>query len=517
MAYSQDWLEDPAAIRGVLVEVKVLDVEAQEEVTFNLSTIGYLTTDSQTSFNPIITGGLQITESITVDNTTSLAFGDLEINNINGDYDNWLDNTKYIWVNRSIKIYIGDPSWVCQDIAQVRTDFLKVFDGTVTDIDSKDRDRLNIKIGDKLQRLNTPLTENKLGNLGTWIAGQTNQDTIRPVVLGEIFNMAPLLIDPAQLEYMFNDGPTELLIEIRDNGVAIHNSNITGATVNLSTGRFKLLHPLVGMCTVSVQGVPKSIDLVTGILDTTYVNNAANLVAIICTQFGNTATKLSIDEIDLINFNEFNTRNPQPVGTAILDRANILNVCHSIVSSFGAQLYMTRLGKLQILQLGIPTSDAVVDITDRDILHHSLSITNRTPVVAATKLGYCKNWAVQDNLATNIPIEHKDMMGLEWFTNSIVDPEVKLEYSLNSDPVQKDTMLINRIDADLEATRLTNYFCIPRTVYTFKGTARLLSLKLGQGVTLTHNRFNLAGGKAGQVITLSPDWATSTVQVEVIV
>ena len=44
-----------------------------------------------------------------------------------------------------------------------------------------------------------------------------------------------------------------------------------------------------------------------------------------------------------------------------------------------------------------------------------------------------------------------------------------------------------------------------------------MGLKLGQGITLTHNRFGLNAGKLGQVITLAPNWANGTVNVEVII
>lgn len=518
MSYSQEWLEDQSAIRGVLVEVGVLSLKTNQEITLYLSNIGYITEDSLVSFNPVITGGIQITESISLDSTTSLSFGDLQVSNYNGEYDSWLDDSLFVWVNRPIKIYIGDPSWVCTNLAQVRTDFGLVFSGVVTDIDSSSRDSLNIRIGDKLQRLNTPLSEDKLGVYGTWPGDQSNQDTVKPLVFGEPFNISPLLINPAQLEYMFNNGATERVIEIRDNGVPIYNSSITSnVIVNTTLGTFKLLKPLIGTCTVSLQGKLGSINLVTGVLSSTYTNTIANAIALICTQYGNNSTKLAISEIDLNNFAAFNIANSQAIGIYISDRENVLNICQSIASSLNAQLYMTRLGKLQLLQLGVYTSDATVVITNDDILQHTLGISTRTPVIAASKLGYCKNWTVQPNLTTNIPTEHKDIMKTEWYTSTVVDPEVKLMYSLNSDPIQKETVFIDRLESDTEAVRLLNYFSVPRTIYRLTGTSKLLSLKLGQAVTLVHDRFNLANGKTGQVVTLTPNWATSTVELEVLI
>jgi hypothetical protein len=90
-------------------------------------------------------------------------------------------------------------------------------------------------------------------------------------------------------------------------------------------------------------------------------------------------------------------------------------------------------------------------------------------------------------------------------------------YKLTSDPIQRESYLINTAAAKEEATRLLNYFKVARTVYSFTGTAKLLGLKLGQQVTLTHPRFGLQAGKVGQVISLSPTWTKGSVEVEVII
>lgn len=603
---TEQWVADPASIKGILVEViasvyNSIDIKWADK-TIYLSNIGYITGDASVTYLPILSGGLQITESISLEGNISMSFGDIGINNLNGELDSWLDDTKYVWVNKAVKVYLGDPRWVCNTLTNVRTDFELVFSGLVNDIDSSSRELINIKIRDSLERLNTPVSENKLGTYGTWTGGQTNQDFIRPIVFGEVFNISPLLIDPPQLEYMFNDTNvgatvlstlgttitctstkdfvanntivftgtstfggillsttyyiktvisattfsiaatsggaaislttaagtilaetsktiTEQLIEIRDNGTPIQNSSITtGATIDLTKGTFKLLKTPAGAITVSIQGIPTNINLTSGVVtNNSYKNTIANIIAILCTQYGNTATRFSTSEIDLANFNTFDISNTAPIGYCVLDRENVLVACQTILTSIGAQLYVTKAGLLQVLKLGVPTADANISITDKDIVHHSLSISNKVPVSAAIKLGYGKNWTVQKGLLSTIPTPHKDMFAQEWYSTTIIDNSTKLTYSLNSDPVQKDTMLISSIDADVEATRLVNFYKTPKVVYKFTGTSRLLILKLGQSVSLTHNRFNLNTGKMGQVISLNYNWLAATVDVEVLI
>lgn len=531
MSYSQawlDWLEDPSAIRGLLVEVEVYDVIAATNITLYLSTMGYVTTTADVAYNPILNNSIQLTESLDIQgNSAGLSYGDLEINNPTGELDSWLDYTKYVWVNKSVNIYHGDPRWVCSNLASVRSTFQLIFSGIVADIDSRSRTSINIKLRDKLERLNTPLTETKLGSTGTWASGQNNTESIRPLVFGEVFNIEPLLMDPVSFTFMFNNGLSELLIEIRDNGVPVYSHNGTSVTinadvpntVNLTAGTFTLSRPLAGTCTVSVQGVKNSINLSTGALVSgSYVNNVANLIALIVTQYGKSSTRFTAADLDTSNLSAFESANQQKVGVVISDRENVLSICQQLASSIGAQMYINRFGQLQLLKIGVPTADTTVAITDDDIIHFSLSVVNKLEVSAATSIGYCKNWSPQSGLITGIPDDHKNIFAAEWPNPKVSsDSTTILRYSLDSLPVQKDTLLISESQASTEAARLTAYYKIPRTVYKFTGTSRLLSLKLGQAITLTHNRFNLSSGKSGQVVKLSPDWLNGTIEVEVLI
>jgi hypothetical protein len=987
---TQTWLEDPASIRGILVEVTVKDLlgkygTANTDVTLYLSNIGYTTSTADVSYLPYLTGSLQTTESLSIDGGLSMSFGDIEILNPNGELDSWLDSTQFIWVNRSIQIYLGDPRWTTTNIADVHNVFEKIFDGVISDIDSSARETLNIKVRDKLERLNTPLTSSTLGTYGTWASGQTNQDSIRPIVFGEVHNMSPLLINPALLEYMFTDTSTvttittitrtssvgnviscvstqnfavnnsvvftgtgvfggivantvyyiktipssttftisstvggttfvlttataysadtttiqavtstsivetpitgasvslllrtsnnatyaddssstplsvtnnpsanatqssltpftnttgawdtttypfgslafngtgsylsvgtnarfafgtgnftceawvyvtdrgksytvfsngimnnmiemgitaagypyaafgvmsggktsengtltltaptgfvmtsvlsggygdytqingwwvpvsldrvatttlagatfeslcvglstatinsgyliwgdpivgtvkglvanvtygllgtnvlatgtwhhlaivrsgtgtnqtvfyvngvavrsgtvatnysvspplyigattygnntptlqykgnitnlrilkggaaytaaftptvvpfssqatnsvlgtttvdtitvvvagvldpnlmtatvsstvgsvaESVIEIRYNGLpaytnpAIYTNNNTtrpaGAIINLDSGKFTLTSQPFGTVTASVQGIKKSVDLSTGtLLEGTYTNNIAKIIALIVTEYGNPNNRLTASDLDLANLLAFSTANTAPIGTVILDRTNVLNACQLIAASASAQLFFNRKGLLQLLKLGAPTSDAVIAITDNDILFHSLNISTRTDVVAATKIGYCKNYTVQSTMAGNVPARDIVTYAQEWYTSSVLDATIKENYKIESTPEQQNTCLITKADADALALSINNYFKVPRTVYSFVGKSSLFSLKLGQAVTLTHNRFGLSNGKSGQVISLSPDWVAGTINVEVII
>jgi len=520
MALDQTWLENPAAVRHIFAEVNVYDVVAASEIVLYLSSCGYVTSSADVSFSPILTGSFSYSENMSLEGGVSFSVGDLEMYNFNGVYDNWLDPTKYIWVNRAISIYYGDPLVSCADIATVKSTFILMYTGIIADIDSREANTLNIRFRDNMDKINSPVTETKLGTYGTWANLQNNQDDIVPLVFGEVHNMEPMLIDPSTLEYYFNQGNSESVIEIRDNGVPIYTRGVLtgGATINHTTGKFILTHPLAGQITASIQGVKDSVNLTTGALVSgTYVNNIANLVALITTQYGKSYTRLTTSELDLTNLAAF-ASNTAGVGVIINSKENVIDICSRLVDSVGGQLYFNRLGKLQILRLGDVTVDPSVTITEKDMLSE-LTIVERTEVSAATKIGYCKNWTVQEGLLTGIPEQHKDMFATEWFSKTSVDGTVKSRYKLHEDPDAKETLLLTHSDATAEATRLNNFFKVPRSVYSFKGTSALLSLKLGQQVQIAHHRFNLYNSGVGtlmQIVGLTPNWTSSTIDVKAV-
>ncbi|MBA3756292.1 MAG: hypothetical protein H0X02_08745, partial [Nitrosomonas sp.] len=347
---------------------------------------------------------------------------------------------------------------------------------------------------DKLQRLNTPMTEARLG--GSTI----NKNELLPLCFGECFNVTPLLSDPATLEFKVHSGAIESILEVRDNGVPV------AATKTVAQGKFTLAAQPFGQVTASVQGDKPS----------TWNTTVSKIVQRIVTAYGGT-NKLTSGDLDTVQLAAFDTANPQPAGVYMKDRDNTLSVCNSISSSVGAQLVMSRLGKLQLLKLELPAPGTPFDIGIDDILANSLSISRKLPVKAAFKVNYNRNWTLQPGLLTGIPESHKKIYATEYENETASDPTIKTAYKLDSEPVAVDTMLLTEADADDEAARLLDLYKTPRFIITFTGTARLVELTLGQAVTLTYPRFGLGSGKDGQVIGLSIDWSNLRVKVEALV
>jgi hypothetical protein len=383
---------------------------------------------------------------------------------------------------------VGDPRWP-------RSDFRRVFNGVIANIDSKRRDRLNIKIRDKLQRLNTPVTDVKLG--GT----STNKDTLLPVCFGEVHNVEPLLVDPSNHIYQVHQGAIEGVIEVRDNGVPI---TVTPA---LSTGKFTLTQTPVGVITASVQGDKPS----------AYTNTVADIIQRLATGFGQASQRLTLADIDTANFAAFKTACPQPVGIYAGDRENVLAMCQELAASVGAQLSVSRDGLLRLLRMSFPGTGSGFIITPADMLAEEIAVSNVSDVISAVKLGFCKNYTVQSSLSSGILEEHKELFSEDYLTATSSSPTVAANYKLDVDPVQQNTLLLRRTDADAEALRQLNIKSVPRITYRFTGFSRCLTLDIGQDVTLVHPRFGLSAGKSGVVSSLTPDWVNNKVVIEVTV
>jgi hypothetical protein len=484
----QAWLNDQDAIRCILVEVDV-KLAGGSNVTRYLSNKGYVTsptdTPANTEYPPLIVGGVKFSQSISIDGSVSLSFGDLELNNHDGSLDSWLDD---FWVNRNITVYAGDARWA-------RADFRQIFTGVVTGVDSRSRNRVNLKLSDKMQRLNTPITETKLGG------GTTNADQPLPLCFGECHNVEPLLVDQALHKYMVHDGPIEGIIEVRDNGVPVL------FTADLSTGTFFLEQSPAGQITASVQG-----DAPGGV----YTNNLVNIIKRLVKDYGNDTLRFTDADLDLASLNAFASANPQPVGLYCKERTNLLEAIQTLAGSVGGRCVVSPTGLLSIVKLTLPQGSAGTTVGAGDMVDRSLEIASMPPVVASVKVGYAKNWTVQD-LQTGIVEEHRKLYAEEWLTQTRSDSLAATNFNLFTDPKIEETLLLTAGDAATEALRRLNVFNVQRKVFKFAGYAGLLSQKVGDPMTLQHSRFGLSAGKTGQILSITTDWLKSRVEIEVMI
>lgn len=480
------WASSPDAARCVLVEAAAYS--GGEEVTRYLSNVGYVTgaTDSpaNTTYTPCIAGGVSVSETLPINGKASMSWGDIEISNLDGRRDAWLDD---VWSGRPIKILVGDVRWP-------RADFRLVFSGVVEDITARGPDNLNLLLRDKGQRLNTSLTEATLDN------STLKTDKLRPLCFGEVHNITPVLVDEGTLTYMVHDGPIEGIIEVRDNGIPVSYG------VNLAQGTFALSATPVGTVTASVQGAKPG---------GTYLNTVGPLVKHIAKTYG--ATPLAAEDVDDAQIDAFSAAHPQVVGAYYDSRENMLSALQTLAASVGAQVAPSPEGKLQIKKIELPPTGPAASFTASDMVYGTPSVSSTPALQPAIRIGYCRNHTIQRNLQTGLPAAHAELYGLEWLVVQVKDEALAARWNQSTSPEEVSTLLQTRLSAEGEATRRLALWGVRRQVLKFDAFGGAVLLPVGSAATLTHSRFGLSGGKLGQIVGKKTDWLTQKVSFEVLV
>jgi len=521
------WLKKSAVARILLVHIEDMGVVGSTNNGLYLSTHPItVAAGIGIEYLPIIEGTVNIQESISLEYLPTVNYGDIEINNSKGDYDSWISA---IWTNKRVTIYVGERS-PGYDYNQLYNNFEPVFVGYVADIDSKSRSRLNIKIRDNLQPANTSISSDLLGNyyqgeiVPTYIYNNTYANNLKPIVLGEVNNITPLLIDPSRLEYMVNNTAVESILEVRDNGVPVQFSPVYG------TGKFILLKTPVGAVTCAVQGTKEAIifaqfpwsgDQIGA--QPLYVNTAASIIARLLYNKTGMHWGYSFD------YNSFTTVCQESVGVYLTSRVNLLSLCQEIAKSCGVVLTTTREGYMKLVKLEIIDQSALFDpnslnnisvIEEKDTLFNSLQLTKKLDVVAGVKIGYAKNWTVQPGLLTSIPEQHKSLLGTEWLEAIAKDTNVASTYKITVEPDLETSYLINSTEATEVANDKLSLVKKQRKVFSLVCSTQYMYLQPGDPIILSASRYNLNNnniGSTGIVISTKPDWIRGTIALEVLV
>lgn len=468
------WYKDPSARRVILIEANVKSGGSEITRYFSMGGYNSFPTDSTPNIHylNIAKQGETYTEEIPMTSKSNLSFGDIELDNPNGVHDAWLRD---IWMNRSVTMWLGDASWS-------RDDFIKIFDGVSSGLAPKDRDVLALKLRDKSQRLNTPITEQLLG--GT----TTNKGALIPLCFGECFNITPLLIDPVLLKYQVHNGSVQSIFEVRDNGIPVT------FTADNSTGTFTLAAQPKGVVTCSVYG-----DNYGG----TYRTTLSAIVQRIVTGFGKASDRFTSSDLDATQLAAFDSAHTQTMGIYITSRTNVLNVVESLCVSLDAHVVMSRLGLMRILRIDMPGTGTSIDVLPKHMVVDDIKATAYVDPVAAIKLGFDRNYTVQEALDNGLSARDRDFFAQEWLTSTQTNTTTQSDYKLNTEPVQVDTCLKSRTETDAEANRQLALWSVPRYTYEVNCLADMLSLELGQAITVYNRRHEMSTGKPATVTSLA--------------
>ena len=456
-----------------LVEISAVLDETDTLTDLYWSNGGYVTQPTDTPANqyydPIVINDIVTNEAINIGSTPSVSFSDITISNIGREIF-----SQYKFKGRTINIYQGQ-------INQARSAFTLIYTGVIDNINGSSINSYTIKLVDKMQKLNKPISETTLG--GT----TANSGQLIPLVFGEVANISPLLIDPVTNQYQVHLNAVQEIIEVRDFGYPITVTN------DIAHGKFTLTTNPAGTITCSVRGDKRS---------GTYNNTIVEIITEIVKNYGG----FTDTDIDLTNFSTFASSHTQDVCAYYTSKENILTAITSLADSVEAQIYMTRLGKLSLFQLDF-TAPSVITINDYDIIENSFYLSTVLEVQAGIKLNYCQNHAVQKDLQTGITASHKDSWAKDWLLVEATDIPTATAHNIETQVTPVDTALINKAQAQAEADRRLTVWKAQR--YVYKMDVMRTDLVLGQTITYNGNDY--------VILSVSTNFTKGTSSLEVII
>lgn len=256
------------------------------------------------------------------DSAVTLAAGELEIDNTEGDFDTWLTDG---WGGREIVLRLGDRDWE-------KADFGIVLTGRVDRLVPAGDASLVLHIRDRLLELDRPIQENTVDD------GE-NGDTLIPLCWGECFHVSPVLVDDTTHQYQVNDGPIEAIVAVYENG----KTTALTVTPNLSAGTFTLSDKPSGALTVDVKGAKPS-----GV----WLTKPGEIVRDIVTRIGGFADP---GDLDTASFTALDASAPA-IGLYIDGRRNLLDVVDEILRSVRGYYGITPAGLFEVGQFAAPTA-----------------------------------------------------------------------------------------------------------------------------------------------------------------
>jgi hypothetical protein len=495
-----DWLANPDASRALLVEVNCYSGAA--EVTRYLSTHGFTTEPGDTPANQWYDNRLvgspmfssRMSEVFTGRSTVS--WGELEIDNSDGDLDNWLDDN---WDGREIIVKLGDPDWTYSQYGTILT-------GTVERLEVVNDSTLQLVVRDRQKDLDIPVQSNLL------TSGERAGEPV-PLCHGRVRNITPVNIDASTLTYQIHDGAVSDITAVYDNGAQLALSTDScatgGYTKDLSSGKITLCSSPVGTITCDADGANPS---------ATWLTTAGEIMDDLLDRIG----PLSSADIDATALAALDTDAPYTLGLYIRERRNLLDVLDDIANSAGAYYGFKRDGVFSAAVFTVPAGSPVITLDNIETLY-DLEIDLGDPPIWRQRLSHERNWTLQqgDGLAACVGTascpngEHPiDWLSEQYRTVSSEDTSIKTAHLLARDPDAKPTLIDTSANATTEAARLLTLHKVPRVRSTTTAFCGPYQVDMGEEVTLQDDRFGLSAGEDCRVVGITEQWLENIIELE---
>lgn len=405
------------------------------------------------------------------------SFGNIILNNIDGFFDDLKDHS---FNGRDIVIKVGDDDNVFSDFVTVLTGTMSIATFTI--------DSISIVMRDKTYLLENPIQTTRFAGTNSGSTGNEGlpddiQGQPKPLCYGECKNIPLVPVNTSALRYQFHSGGAISSVDaVYDKGVLL--TLTTDYTVDSANGIIDLVATPSGQVTADVKG------------DATgsgYIDSVGSIVRRILEN----QTELTTSDINTTSITALDTTNSATVGVYIPNEVSTRVVIDSLLNSIGAFGGFDRAGQFTVGRFEAPSGSTAKDFTTDEIL--SLQIVSQQDSVGAipiyeVKLGYERNFIVQNSgeLATSVTDARRAYLEEEYRYTVSTDTDVQLEHLL-SKPLIKNTLLVDKSDADTEAARLLTLYKTKRFIYEIAVKTEGLALDINDVISITYETRNPDG------------------------
>lgn len=431
---------------------------------------------------------------------TKLEIGATTIVNNDGAYDDLLN---YSFDGREIVIRAGQD-----DSKPYPTYFPVVLRGTMEALQA-DFNTLTFQLRDKQYMLQKPLLTTTYAGTNTLPNGAEGtaadiKGRLKPLVLGKVFNIGPVLVNTSKLTYQVSLIAVNSIDAVYDRGAAITKgadyadlAALEAASPAASSyitcnalGLFRLGTSPSGTVTSDV---------------TQGANAAARTVAQLLKQLAilGGVSAGSISTTDVANLD---AANAAEAGIFVTDSSTVAAVMDKVAASITGWYSFDSAGTLRMGRLSAPTGTPVAILNDYDIYKQSLQ--RRTPKdngvpIYKVNLTYARNYTVQStDLAGSVAAARRAVLIQDDLTVTATDTSVQSQWQL-AGVMDVDTQLVSAADAQAEANRLLSLHKVRREVYDVPVDLQTwikYNIQLMDLVQVNLPRFGMSAGRLFRLI-----------------
>lgn len=413
--------------------------------------------------------------------------GSVTIDNTDGVFDTILDQNAAI--SQALLIQGGRTRF---DTGR----FVTLFNGRITGIGMTETE-VTIELQDPVLYAQNHYPTSIYTGLGAAAGDPELEGAVKPVVLGRVWNMSPVLINAVSLIYQAHDGPISSVSGVYDGGVPLtfaanYGSYSALAAATVAAGRYATC---IAEGLIRVGGTPAF--ALTADVDGSSL--AGNTIPSIATYLLNQLrSQLGIE----INADSLSVLPGWIAGWVWTEPFTLAEAISRFIGDGGCHWGADAAGTVRVLQLTPPDPNAIAatyDVNDIDQIERAPLPGGYEAIHQRRQVQYRRNWTVQGDSSLAATASARAGRQREWRTSLVTVP-VSARNAI--DPDVLETSLYSVGNAESLGSYLLRLHGTSRQMFSLETRIFGTLPKIGETVAVDYPRFGLAGGAVFRVVAV---------------